>query len=476
MTSQFTSKVNRLFAWTDSVRPSILLFFATVIVAVAHIVFLTWVAHSSPSPVAKSYPAVTSDIQSHFAQLAVNLVDHRAFSLSTTAPLIPDALRTPGYPFFLAPFYVLFGSFYPVLFVQVLTLFLTVLLLFKIASRTLGKKLSLALCLLYLLLPDTGFSVANLMAENVATLIFMTALYLFLYMDVKNLYVRFAGVGALLGLMTLVRPASLYILIFLIPAYFLFYMPWKELSRKYVFATLVMISAFVAVLFPWCVRNHYTLNTWQFATTGAFVLFRQNAVQFYEAYNGVTHLEARYILLERAGLPHGSVPFGPEYSPVLKKVALEVIFEHPIRYALFHVTGFIPFFTGSGAHDYAWLVRFMQPNFNPPPEPSLVQALTPFSLPLLLEVLGNHGWYLLENAFWGIVILLIIFGLWRSKDVRQARFFFALMIYFAAVCGPIGHARYRIPIEPLLLLGAFSSALYLYESRKKPGTGDILKI
>ena len=458
------------------IRIWLLLLGLTVLIASANILYLTHVAHTSPSLVASQYPAVSSDIEFEFATLTINMVDHGVFSMSTTSPIVSDALRTPGYPLFIAPFYALFRSFYPVLIAQIFTLYLTVLLVYAMARRFLDERWALALTTVYLLLPDTGLSVATLMAENIYTLVFVAALYFFFYAEVRSPYVRWAGTGVLLALMTYIRPASIYILVFFIPAYFLFYLPWREFSRKYTLAVLLMIIAFYGTLFPWNLRNHLVMHTWQFATTGAFVLFRQNATQFYEAYYHVPNLTARYILEDRAGIPHGPVPVDPKYSPVLQKVALQVVLAHPVRYALFHVTGFIPFFTGSGAHDYNWLVRAMQPAFNPPPEPSLVEALTPFSLPLLLVVLNNHGWFLLENVFWGIVVLLILIGLWRSKDVRLARMFFALMLYFAAVCGPIGHARYRIPVEPLMLMSAFSAAAYLYERRQSNFAPSAVKI
>jgi hypothetical protein len=233
-----------------------------------------------------------------------------------------------------------------------------------------------------------------------------------------------------------------------------------------------MIAVFGGMLAPWYVRNHVELGTTSFSSVGPFVLFRQNASQFYEAFHNIPYLDARYTLEDRAGIPRGPVPDDLAHAAVLQKVALQVITEHPFRYALFHVTGFIPFFTGSGAHDYWWLIRNMSEwPFNPAPEPSLMQALHPFNISILIEDLKNHGWFLVENAFWGILVLFILIGLWRSKNRRLAWMFFAIMLYFAAVTGPIGHARYRIPVEPLMLVSAFSAGAYLWEHRKRPFFG-----
>lgn len=447
------------------VRLWLIILAVTVLTAGGSLLYLSHVANTAGTRVASEFPAVSSDIESLFATSAMNIVDHGVFSLATTSPFSPDMWRTPGYPFFIAPFYALFGNFYPVLIAQIFILFLTALLIFKMAKRVVGEKWAFALILLYLFLPSTVLSASTLMNENVFTFVFISALYIFFFSEL-NPYVRWTLTGFLLGLTVYIKPASIYILLFFIPAYFIFYLPWADISRKHLFAVLLMIAAFLGTIAPWCVRNKVELNSWQFATTGPYFIFRQNAVGLYASLHGLSALDARYALEDMAGIPRGPVPIGPEYSAILQRTALDVIFSHPFRYAIFHLTTFIPFFTSNGAHDYWWTVNIMLPNFDRPPEPALIQALNPFSLPILVTVIKNHGWFLLENAFWGIITLIVFIGLWRSKDTRLARMFFAIALYFAFVTGPGAHARYRAPVDPLILIGAFSAVAYLWENRK----------
>jgi len=445
------------------IRPTILLLAVAVLTAGSSILYLSHVAHTANTRIAHEYPAPETNVASDFGTLTRNVVDHGVFSLATTAPYTPDSWRTPGYIWFTAPLYALSHSFYPILLAQVFVLFLTVVLIFWMARRIVGEVWAFGLSVLYLILPDTLLSASALLNENLFMLAFVGALYVFFFVDFKSMYVRWAITGFLFALTAYIKPASLYILLFFIPAYFLFYLPWREISKKHVLAALLMCFAFAATLFPWCIRNHLVLGTWSFASTGAYELFRQNATQFYEAYHHIPNLDARYALEDMAGIPRGAVPLDPKYSPVLQKVALAVIFEHPVSYAIFHATTFIPFFTSSGVNDYINFVRPMLPDFNPVPEPSLIQALHPFSIPVLLVVLKNHGWTLLENTAWALLTVLVFMGLWRSKDVRLMRMFFALVIYFAAVTGPIAHARYRIPVEPLLLIAGASTLVWLKE-------------
>lgn len=403
-----------------------------------------------------------------YATLAVNMVDLGVFSRATTSPYQADAWRTPGYPAFLIPFYVTFHSWYPALFAQLLLLFLTAALLYVMAKRLMPEAWALVLASLYIVLPDTLLATSSLLAETLFTFLFIAGIYLCFFSEWQTPYTRFALAGILFALATYVRTASLYILVFFIPAYFLLYLRWHEITRKHVFAMLLLVLTFAGTLLPWCVRNERVMGVFSFATTGSYVLFRQNAAQFYDTLPNTPHTlkgeNSRYVLEDMAGIPRGPVPTDFKYSTVMQKVAIGIIAAHPFRYALFHLSTFIPFFTSSGGHDYWRFAHDLLPNFDPPPEPSLIQAINPFSLPVLLTVLNNHGWFLLENAFWAIITLLLLTSLWYSKNVRIARMFFALILYFALVTGPIAHARYRMPVDPLLLLSSAAALSVLVEN------------
>lgn len=448
---------------SSTLRTYLILFVITAITTGASVLYLSRVAETNDTTLTQGYPGISTGMAREYATLSINLVEHHVFSLATTTPFTPDAWRTPGYPVFIAFFYALFGSFFPVLVAQSLLLFLTVLLIYNMALKLMPSAWALALSVLYLLLPGTILSASVLLSESVFVFLLVLAIYLCFFSEWKRLYVRWALAGLLFATTVYVRPASQYILFFIIPAYLVLYTPRSELGRRHFVAAGLMAIVFVLSLLPWCFRNQQQLDTFSFASTGAFVLFRQNATQFYEAYNDVQNLEARYALLDRAGIPRGPVPTDPKYSATLQRVAVEVIAEHPFRYALFHLTTFIPFFTSSSAHTYWRFVQDMRPNIIIPEEPSLIQAIHPFSLPLFLTVLKNHGWTLVENAFWGIVTILMLASLWYSRNVRLTLLFFAITLYFAAVTGPIAHARYRVPVEPFILLSAFSGAAYLWQ-------------
>ncbi len=450
-------------------RSYFLLFIISLVSVSGSILYLSSVAEKSGTVTAKEYPALKSGVAGVTHDnliLAKNLVENKVFSRSVEAPFEPDVWRTPGYPAFVAIFYYFFGNVYSVLFFQILIIFLTAVLIFKMASQLVKEKWALALSVLYILLPDTILSASALFNEVVFVFVFVLAIYTFFFYETKSVYLKWILTGFFLALTVYIRPASFYILFFFIPGYFCFYLKKQEISRKHFIGALFMVIVFLGTLTPWYIRNKREVGVWSFASTGPFVLFRQNGSQFHAALTGKDILDARNDLLEMAGLPPGSVPQDIKYSAVMQKVALDVILEHPFKYMVFHATTFIPFFTASGIIQYSNLVQNISPNYDATPEPSLIQALNPFSLPLLITVIKNHGWTLIENFFWAFVLLLTIVSLWMSKNVRMTRMFFVIIMYFAVVTGPIAHARYRVPVEPLLLISSFS-ALYLLTQKYK---------
>ncbi len=442
-----------------------LLLAATLIFAGGSVLYMFNVAKNSSAPNARLYPASSlgaGGVTIDNVIISKNLAEHKIFSRDTEPPFLPDTWRTPGYPFFVAIFYALFGSFYPVIIVQIILLFLISVLIFKMAEKMMDRKWAIVPALLYIVLPDTLLSTSALFTENTFVFVLVAAFYIFFFSEFKNFYAKFLLAGFLLAISAYIRPASLYILFLFVPAYFIFYLKKSEISRRHFIAAGLLVLTFVATLAPWVIRNEIQVDTWTFASTSAYVLFRQNGAQFYQSLTGLDTVTARKEFLKMAGIPEEVVPRDTKYSAQMKSFAIKFILAHPVKYAIFHFSAFIPFFTSAGSIEYSRFVNDLLPNFNPAPEPSLLQALHPFSLPLLITVIKNHGWTLVENFWWAFVTLFMILSFWFSQNTRISRMFLSIIFYFALITGPIAHARYRIPVEPFILICACGAAFLLW--------------
>jgi len=432
------------------------------------IVYMHHVAANSNTEQAKLYPAASDGmggVTIDSVILAENIINHHVFSRSLEAPFEPDVWRTPGHPIFVAAVYYVFGDFYSVLVANILLLFFTAVLIFKIAEHLMPQKLALAVSLLYAVLPDSLLSTSALFSENLFVLVLILAVYVLFFSKIKNIYLKWALTGLLLAATVYIRPASQYILLFFIPAYFILFLKKSEITRKHFIAAGLLILVFLGTMSPWCIRNREETGIWSFNSAGAFVLFYQ-AAWFYQAMHPLDPLKALHALEDMAGIPRGPVPEESKYSHTLQTVALQVIFAHPWRYTVFHLSGLVPFFTSTGSREYMLFVKNMLPHDTPISEPTLIQALNQFSIPTLIVVLKNHGWTLLESILWAILTILAFWSAWRSKDKKLARVFLAIVMYFALVTGPISHARYRIPAEPFLLICAFSTLAYFVNEKK----------
>ncbi|KKP80618.1 MAG: hypothetical protein UR80_C0024G0005 [Parcubacteria group bacterium GW2011_GWB1_35_5] len=170
-----------------------MIFIVSVVVIGSSILFISLTAKNSEAKEAKEYPALNigvAGVTYDNGFLAKNLVENKVFSRSENAPFEPDTWRTPGYPFFVAIFYYLFGSLYPVLIAHIFLVFLTSLFIFKIVDKLTNHKLALIASILYIILPGTLLAASALFNETLFVFISMSALYLFLFSEVKNMYLK----------------------------------------------------------------------------------------------------------------------------------------------------------------------------------------------------------------------------------------------------------------------------------------------
>ncbi len=204
-----------------------------------------------------------------YDQIAANILQHRVFSddADPTAIPKPNARRVPGYPFFLAAVYGVYGlkSWRAVQIVQALVDLLTCWVVYRTARELFRDRLvgfwSFGTALITPpLLIFTGY----IMPETLAT--FWTTLAVFCMLKAcRANHVRyFIGLGISCAAAALLRPMLVVLPLFLAPAFWLtpegrrFFTP-----KRVALAVLCGLVLFV----PWVTRNAITLGNFRFLNT-----------------------------------------------------------------------------------------------------------------------------------------------------------------------------------------------------------------
>lgn len=211
-----------------------------------------------------------------YNSLAQNLVKGKGYVLEEGKP---TAVRAPGYPFFLALIYTLFGYNYDsVRIIQILILAGIGIVVYFAAKKHL--KLSPAFALLastlVVIWPYFVFYTGLLLTEILFT--FFLILAVFFLLEFYQFFSRSSIVlsGLCLGIATLIRPEVLLLPFWLIFLWF-FHKRKKEIIKK----QLLIVLVFVLVLSPWTIRNFIQFHRFALVTAGE----DENSTAYREALN-----------------------------------------------------------------------------------------------------------------------------------------------------------------------------------------------
>jgi dolichyl-phosphate-mannose-protein mannosyltransferase len=184
----------------------------------------------------------------HYHELALALASGQPF----------PTMEVPwGYAYFLAFFYRLFGDrpWIPLL-VQVSLNALTPMLLFAAARRWTDRRTAAIAAVLLGALSFNTVYASTQSSDAVCTVLFLTAILVFVKAIERDRVALFALTGLIAGLMAQFRPNLI-----LIPALLAAYAVWKHPVRRTVIAAAVLLATAGSALTPWIVRNYKLTGT-----------------------------------------------------------------------------------------------------------------------------------------------------------------------------------------------------------------------
>ena len=251
--------------------------------------------------------------------IAQNLAAGNGFREDISVPFEKDTVMLragPGYEFFLAGVYIIFGHSYPAVWLMqallhALTAYLIYLIAYRVFRETNGERIGLIAAALFAFWPDLIEISAMLMTETLYLFFTVLTAYLFVraYQSPKNFWLAFL-LGVVTGLAILTRPPLLLFAPVLIYCYYRI--------KQYRSISIYLISL-IAVLLPWTLRNYLlyhqviitTLigeyNLWvgnTLASDGGQIAGGFNPVTTFVAEHGISglHSAARQALASFVGL------------------------------------------------------------------------------------------------------------------------------------------------------------------------------
>lgn len=397
---------------------------------------------------------------------------------------VPEIYRTPGYPLVLVPAVAL-G--HPVV-VGLLENFL-----FAVASAFLIWKIAEHLCprdnraakwavLLYCFEP-VGFIYADkLMTETM----FCTVLLLFIWLLLR--FYSAATFKALvlftvaLGCATYVRPVTLYLGLWMVPLLFLFprSLPWRQRAIK----AMTFIVVFALFLAPWVIRVAKVSGYRGFSPAPDFISY------FYLGAAVQGRLEHKSVADVRDKLGYYTDIVHDNYfkrHPDQKgwsqaqifqfqgKEGRKVIAEHPFLYAFIHVKGCIVLMLDPGVTD------ILKPLSLYPEGGGLLDRVSDqgMSRSILWFVRVNPGGAALLVILVGqlmVYYFLALRGLGHLAFEPRVLLVWLVLYLILTSGGPIGLARYRAPIMPVVCIvaGAFIASKHSVASAQKVLREEVL--
>jgi 4-amino-4-deoxy-L-arabinose transferase-like glycosyltransferase len=236
---------------------------AIALAAIAHGLFFVW--YQRPD-----WNTQWSD-QDGYRRLGQVLASTGSFTRFPDAPrFVPEVIRTPVYPLFVAAIYRVFGVHQlAVALAQTAVFVAIVLLVFDLARSATGSE-TIALCAAAFtaLFPPLPYFAALVMTETLTTLLFTLAMWLALAAMHRPSAARCALAGAVLAICTLSRPVFV-LFPFALAGVWAIVCPLLGVERRpRLVHVAALVGAFAIVMAPWFVYNFVTLGRFTLSPAG----------------------------------------------------------------------------------------------------------------------------------------------------------------------------------------------------------------
>ncbi|PQP35626.1 hypothetical protein C6A37_01635 [Desulfobacteraceae bacterium SEEP-SAG9] len=412
---------------------------------------------------------VNDALQYH--NLALEILEDLSFS---------STIRTPGYPSFIAMIYLIFGVRpWVVLFIQLLLNIFSLIMVYLLSKMFFNNKISIIATFLYAIDPHVIFYSTTLLTDTLFVFLFLSSI-LSLIQGLSNQKALFLFLtGFFLGLATLVRPISQYF-IFIVLLIVLFYPDIKWSFRLKAIPCFLFI--FILTISPWMFRNYSQYGRLSLTSMQGSTLLFWYATYVEVSKTSKTKEQVRTEfknIAEEKGINNIDNQFAK--SDIYNKIAIDYLSENINTYVIYHIKGNLKMFANLNTKNICDFLRLKNTKLD------YEYSATSFSN-LIANFLKVKTMHEIAVGILIIFFLLItyssfIIGAISMISKKESLFLFLTLLiifYFLSLTGIMGDARYKLPIEPFILIisaNGISNILNTSSMRKVISfNGDITRI
>lgn len=389
-------------------------------------------------------PVLEKDAKGYWL-LANNMVNFHVFSRSESSPFIPDILRVPVYPLFLSVFryislkvgwvYLWQGCFYV----------FSCVIMYKIVFLLTSDKRK-ALCSFLLM----SFNISaiiycfQVMTEILFIFFFILSIYFLLRSVLKGDTTSFYLTSIFLGLATLTRPVTIYLIGIYVAIVIINSYLKKDNAKKIVKKSTIVCLTFVIILCPWVIRNALTFGTVRLTTIDTINAIYYLGASAYQLKHNVEREEARSLVSKEFKIPTCTVlqnlhSYRFQY-PIqnykalyedLDKIKMKVVLKYPKELSYSSIFGIIK---SHLSHNVGLLSSMFPVEWRPPGFQNIVNA----KYGGFLSKLFKNGFlayiFLYQYIFMGLLYSLSLLGLCiflkdKNLQLKIKIILFALLLY-----------------------------------------------
>lgn len=431
-------------------RAVVVILAAVLVVRVAVCVVVAWV---EPARV------VTSDTPSYEEPARALLYTGR-FAAGPDKPDVPETVRTPGYPVFIAAVYAVFGERHvPVIVLQIALSVATLGVVYWLATRLWDARVGL-IAVVFLALDLASFHTSEvLLTDTLFTFLLMIAVVAGykLTSGARTLWRWALVLGVMLAVATMVRPIAYYLVAPVLVGLLIWGIRTRLRWRPCAAMLALVAVPSVLLVGGWQVRNYAATGSAEFSQIEGYNLLWYRGAGIIALRDGISFDEAREKI--RDSLPDMEGWTTAETYDFYGREGMALVRRHPFLFLRMQV------------RQTAYVLLA-------PAQVLVVHLLTGVELrtspfgDLLRLAPGDYArtWvvgrpalfvaFLYEMAFLVALYVCALYGIWRAFRGSRAPlvshlFACGIVVYVIALsAGPEAHSRFRVPFMPLLALYA----------------------